>query len=133
MKTKRTSYIYGTSETAESGSATPAFTVIVQGSRSTKLQSAQVGQAAPNLYLVFFFFLLLLNVRPVAAQTESTFTWLLLVMSGDGLLFSLSPASLELSWKKMRAVHTDTTMRLYSRRKFWFSTPYTMALRQLLK
>lgn len=55
MKTKRTSYIYGTSETAESGSETPAFTVIVQGSRSTKLQSAQVGQAAPNLYLVFFF------------------------------------------------------------------------------
>lgn len=66
-------------------------------------------------------------------HTESTLTWLLLVMSGEGLLLSLSCASLELSGKKILAVHTDTTMRLYSRRKFWFSTPYTIALRQLLK
>lgn len=59
MKTKRTSYIYGTSETAESGSETPAFTVIVQGSRSTKLQSAQVGQAAPKPLFGIFLLLLL--------------------------------------------------------------------------
>lgn len=58
---------------------------------------------------------------------------LLFVKAGEGLLFSPSVAHLEVSMRSKRGTQRPRTIVLYSLRKFWFSSPYMMALRQLLK
>lgn len=72
---------------------------------------------------------------PVKQTVVHTFisATLLFVTAGEGLLFSPSVAHLEVSIRSRRGMQRARRIVLYSLRKFWFSSPYMMALRQLLK
>lgn len=58
---------------------------------------------------------------------------LLFVIAGEGLLFSPSVAHREVSMMSRRGMQRARRIVLYSFLKFWLSSPYMMALRQLLK
>lgn len=58
---------------------------------------------------------------------------LLFVTAGEGLLFSPSVAHREVSMRSKRGMQRARRIVLYSFLKFWLSSPYMMALRQLLK
>lgn len=58
---------------------------------------------------------------------------LLFVIAGEGLLFRPSVAHREVSMMSRRGMQSARRIVLYSFLKFWLSSPYMMALRQLLK